>query len=219
MMLVFINAMGVETKWVIDSATGLIQSQATNPSGRCLQGDSMVSVWAYTNAASAELLLNGVSLGKKNVPKLGHVQWDVEYVAGSISGIGYDSNGATIGKQTIETTGTAANIILENEYPNDGKITANSQDVALIKAYVTDAQGRAVPDASNVINFSISGPGVIYGVGNGDPACHEKDKGTSRSLFNGLARAIVKSTNTAGTITLTASSSGLKSATVQVTSS
>jgi len=142
----------------------------------------------------------------------------VEYVSGSISGIGYDSTGAAIAKQTIETTGAAANIILESEYPNNGKIMADNQDVALIKVYVTDAQGRAVPDASNVINFSISGPGVIYGVGNGDPACHEKDKGVSRSLFNGLARAIVKGT-TPGTITLTASSTGLKSATIQVTSS
>jgi len=109
--------------------------------------------------------------------------------------------------------------MLQNEYPSDGRIMADNQDVALIKVYVTDAQGRAVPDANNVINFSISGPGVIYGVGNGDPACHEKDKGNSRSLFNGLARVIIKSTSSAGAITVTASSSNLKSATVQVTSS
>lgn len=57
-------------KWVIDTTTGLIQSQATNPSGRCLQGDSMVQVWAYTNAVSAELFLNNVSLGKKNCPQI-----------------------------------------------------------------------------------------------------------------------------------------------------
>jgi len=156
---------------------------------------------------------------KKTVPKLGHVAWGVEYAAGSISAVGYDSSGAQIAKQTIETTGSAANIILENEYPSDGKIMSDGQDVALIKVSVTDAQGRLVPDANNLINFSISGAGSIYGVGNGDPASHEKDKGTSRSLFNGLARVVVKGTTTAGTITLTASSSGLKSASVQITSS
>jgi len=124
-----------------------------------------------------------------------------------------------IAKQTLETSGAAATIVLENEYPSDGKIMADGQDVALIKVSVIDSQGRAVPDASNVINFTVTGNGSLYGVGNGDPSCHEPDKGTSRSLFNGLARALVKGTTTAGTVTLQASASGLKSASIQITSS
>jgi hypothetical protein len=206
-------------KWDYDSATGLIRSEATNPSGRCLTSASTVSVWAYTNAASVELFLNSASQGKKTVPSLGHVQWDLNYVAGNIQAVSYDGSGNQVLKETIETTGAPATIVLQNEYPSNGQITADGQDVALIKVSVVDSQGRAVPDASNVINFSVSGAGSLYGVGNGDPSCHEPDKGNSRSLFNGLARAIVKSTNTAGTITLSASSNGLKSASLTVTTS
>ena len=44
----------------------------------------------------------------------------------------------------------------------------------------------------------------MIGVGNGDPNCQESDKEAERSLFNGLAQAIVQSTRTAGTITVEA---------------
>jgi beta-galactosidase len=40
---------------------------------------------------------------------------------------------------------------------------------------VTDAQGRIVPIADNLVSFEISGGGKIIGVGNGDPSSHEAD--------------------------------------------
>ena len=76
-----------------------------------------------------------------------------------------------------------------------------------------DAEGRDVPLAQNKINFEISGPGRIIGVGNGDPNCHEPEKGNQRSLFNGLAQVIVQSAGDAGEIKLTATAEGLASAT------
>jgi beta-galactosidase len=56
-----------------------------------------------------------------------------------------------------------------------------------------------------MINFKVTGEGVLIGVGNGDSNCHESDKEPRRSLFNGLAQVIVQSTKTAGTITVEAS--------------
>jgi beta-galactosidase len=40
---------------------------------------------------------------------------------------------------------------------------------------VTDAQGRRVPVATNLVHFELSGPGKMIGVGNGDPSSHEPD--------------------------------------------
>jgi beta-galactosidase len=40
---------------------------------------------------------------------------------------------------------------------------------------VTDAHGRVVPTAGNLVQFDLQGPGRILGVGNGDPSCHEPD--------------------------------------------
>ena len=60
-------------------------------------------------------------------------------------------------------------------------IAADGQDVALVRVEVTDAAGRFVPDASDHITFSVTGPGRIYGVGNGDPTDHDPDKATVRA--------------------------------------
>jgi len=182
-----------------------------------------VNVWAYTNVPSIELFLNGVSQGKKSVSlnvsntSAYFASWTVSYQPGDLVGKGYDTNGGTILTQTISTTGTPTAISLTVE-PYAGKtgIKADGQDVAMIAVSVHDTQGRIVPTANNQISFTVSGQGTIFGVGNGDPASHEPDKGNKRSVFNGLARLIVQSTTTAGTINITATASGLQSASIVV---
>lgn len=54
--------------------------------------------------------------------------------------------------------------------------------------------------ASQKLKFKVSGAGILIGVGNGDPNCLESDKGSERSLFNGLAQLIVQSTKLPGSI-------------------
>ena len=49
-------------------------------------------------------------------------------------------------------------------------------------------------------------------MGNGDPNCHELEKGNKRSLFNGLAQIIIQTTEGSGKVTLTATSAGMRSA-------
>ena len=66
------------------------------------------------------------------------------------------------------------------------------------------SEGRAIPTADNPIQFKVTGEGRLIGVGNGDPNCQESDKGSQRSLFNGLAQVIVQATKTPGIITVEA---------------
>jgi beta-galactosidase len=65
--------------------------------------------------------------------------------------------------------------------------------------------------ATNAVTFSVNGAGHLLGVGNGDPTCHESDKGDKRSAFNGLCLAIIQSSHTPGAITVQADTPGLKS--------
>ena len=83
---------------------------------------------------------------------------------------------------------------------------------------IVDAQGRVVPTAGNKVAFSLSGPGKLIGVGNGDPTCLEPDKGSSRSVFSGLAQAIVQTGRSAGEIVLRAEAEGLLGAKIVLTS-
>jgi len=88
--------------------------------------------------------------------------------------------------------------------------------VAMFAVEVQDAQGRVVPVTENPVAFRVSGEGALIGVGNGDPTCHESDKGTSRKAFCGLCMAIVQSTKSAGNITVEATSPGLSAASLTI---
>jgi len=178
---------------------------------------TLIDVWAYSNAQFVELFVNGQSQGKKSMPKFYHVNWQVEYASGAIEGRAYDATGAQVASEVIQTTGDPTSIKLTVEFGQHG-IVADGQDIALVTGSILDNQGHVVPTASNEVSFSISGPGKILGLGNGDPSSHEPDKATERKAFNGLVRAIVQATQHSGIITLSASSQGLQSATVQITS-
>jgi beta-galactosidase len=129
-----------------------------------------ITVGCYTNHEAAELFLNGVSLGKKDVPRNDRVEWKVAYQPGVLEARGYRS-GRVVATTKIGTTGAPVQLVLT---PDRAAINADGEDVAVFTVSALDAQGRAVPTAGNLVNFSITG-GRIIGVGNGDPSCHEAD--------------------------------------------
>jgi beta-galactosidase len=166
---------------------------------------------AYSNCAAVELFLNGRSLGKKDMPRLSHLEWKVKYAPGKLEARGY-KNGMVVATNSVETTGAPGKLVLTTERTS---LNADGEDAAVINVSAVDAQGRTVPTANNLVKFEISGA-KISGVGNGDSSCHESDKGSVRSLFNGFAQVIVQATRQTGTMTLTARSEGLASAAVTI---
>ncbi len=131
-----------------------------------------IDVWAYSNCDEVELFLNGKSLGRKPMPKLSHIQWEVNYEPGTLLARGY-KGGKEIMTAKVETTGEPAVVRL---IPDRDSIKADGEDVSVITVRVEDDKGRIVPTAGNEISFNLQGPGKIIGVGNGDPSSHEPDK-------------------------------------------
>ncbi len=166
-----------------------------------------IPVWVHSNCDEVELFLNGVSLGKQTVTPLHHLEWKVKYAPGKLVAKGL-RKGAPI-EATRETTGAAAAIRLTADRSD---LTADDADLAVVTVEIIDAAGRVVPVADNKVNFTLSGPAKLIGVGNGDPSSHEPDKANSRSAFNGLAQALVQTTHTAGEIVLQAEALNLKPA-------
>jgi beta-galactosidase len=172
-----------------------------------------IDVWCHTNLESVELFLNGNSLGSKQVEPHGHLEWKVPYVPGALEARG-SRDGKVVLTDRRETTGAPAALVLR---PDRSKIAADGEDLSVLAIEVVDAQGRLVPTASNVISFRIEGAGRLIGVGNGDPSCHESDKGEKRSAFNGLCMAFVQALKQPGDIRVEASSDGLASASAVIT--
>jgi beta-galactosidase len=175
-----------------------------------------VAVWVYSNLDEVELLVNGVSAGVSKVPHLSHVEWKVKYAPGAIEARGM-KDGKVVLTEKRETTGAAATIRLT---PDRSTIQADGEDLAILKVEALDSAGRLVPTADALVQFKLTGPGAIIGVGNGDPNCQESDKEPQRSLFNGLAQVIVQATGTAGDIVIEARAKEehLQPGTVTVTS-
>lgn len=171
-----------------------------------------VSVWCHTNCDSVELFLNGVSQGVRSVPRNGHAEWSVPYASGVIEARGYRGGQLALTDRR-ETTGTPAKILVSADRT---VLSADGEDIAVLRVAIADAQGRVVPTAGNRVAFDIAGPGRIIGVGNGDPASLESDVEPVRSAFNGLCAAIVQTTKTFGAITLTARADGLIAGTISL---
>jgi beta-galactosidase len=130
-----------------------------------------IDVRCFSNWDEVELLLNGRSLGRKEMPRNSHLQWTVPYAPGTLEARGYQ-NGKLMARERVETTGASAAIKL---MPDRTTINPDGEDLSIITVAVTDAHGRVVPVADNLVSFEISGQGRIIGVGNGDPSSHEPD--------------------------------------------
>ncbi|HEV2645532.1 MAG TPA: beta-galactosidase GalA [Acidobacteriaceae bacterium] len=178
---------------------------------------STIEVRCFSNTDGVELFVNGESQGAKPMPRDGHLTWSVKYAPGAIEARG-SNGGKVVLTERRETTGAAAKLVLR---ANRAKLNADRMDTSAVTVEIQDADGRLMPTASHKIEFKLTGPGKIIGVGNGDPACHEADRpdapnAAMRSAFNGLCLALVQSNAEAGTIHLEASAQGLTSATVEI---
>jgi beta-galactosidase len=138
-----------------------------------------------------ELFLNGRSLGKKDMPRNGHLEWIVDYAPGRLEAIAYKKGRKLTA--AVETTGEPYKIVIHASKPS---LLANGRDAGVINIGVADRQDREVPDAGNLLHFSVTGNAKIIGVGNGNPSSHEPDKytgnGWQRHLFNGKCQVIVQ---------------------------
>jgi beta-galactosidase len=172
----------------------------------------VVDVWAYYNDADeVELYLNGSSLGvrKKNRDEL-HVMWRLAFQPGTLKAVSR-KNGKVVLTKQIRTAGEPAKIELiadRNILKTDGR------DLSFITVRVLDKEGNFVPDADDLIKFSITGTGSIAGTDNGYQADLSSFKIHERKCWKGMALVIVRSSEKKGNITLMANAKGLQPATL-----
>ncbi|HEX5217520.1 MAG TPA: glycoside hydrolase family 2 TIM barrel-domain containing protein [Vicinamibacterales bacterium] len=179
-----------------------------------------IPVWAYTNADSVELFLNGRSLGRRDWTNVTatHLAWDVPYAPGTLRAVGR-KGGKVIAEDIVETTGAAAKIEL---VADRAQIRADGQDLSFVTVRVVDAKGRLCRACGNQsIAFTLTGGGSIAGVDNGDPTNHEPFVGATKTAathraFNGLALVVIRAPKGAATLNLSATAAGLTPATTAI---
>jgi beta-galactosidase len=198
----------------------------------------VIPVLCFTNCDSVELFLNGKSLGVKGYefPRLGmegeyghyparamvlqttadlHLSWDVPYEPGTMKAIG-KKDGQVIQTVELSTTGKPAAVRLTADKM---LIDTGWEDLSHVTVEIVDQQGLVVPNANNEVVFEVEGPGRLLGLDNGMPDSHESYKGNRRSVFSGMALALIQSNGNPGEIRLHASSESLSRASISISAS
>ncbi len=124
---------------------------------------------------------------------------------GAVRSIGYSWSSIWGGpsKSAPASGAKAGQVVLTADHPT---LLTDVDDVSFVKAEVS---GTAA------VTFAITGPGTIIAVDSGSMT-QESFRGNTRNAFSGVAYAIVQATG-AGTITVTATSSGLTAGTATIT--
>jgi beta-galactosidase len=174
-------------------------------------------VHVYTSGDEAELFLNGRSLGRKKKEQFQYrLRWDdVKYEAGELKVVAY-KNGKKWADDVMKTTGPAAKVSLSADRV---RVKADGSDLAFITVHVADKDGWTVPRSKNRIRFSLSGPGEIVAVDNGDATSHESFQSKELNAYNGMALVVVRTkAGVRGSIAVRADAPGLLSGSVTVMS-
>ncbi len=178
-------------------------------------------VFVYTSYDSAELFLNGKSLGiqkkNKSTPQNRYrLMWmDVKYEPGTLKVVALDKNGKPAAEKEIKTAGKPHQLILEADRT---RLQADGDDLAFVTVSVLDKDGLPCPTATNQLNFQVTGKGTYRAACNGDATSLEMFHKPTMKLFSGKLVALVQTTTEAGEITLTVSGEGLKAQQIKLTS-
>jgi beta-galactosidase len=176
-------------------------------------------IMVYTSYPKAELFINGKSQGvqeKNNTSDMNRyrLMWmDTKYEPGEVRVVAYDANGNEAATEAIRTAGKAHHLVLSC---NRSELAADGTDLAYITVQVADKDGNIVPTDSRLVQFEVKGQGTFEATANGDATSLMSFQQPKMQLFSGAATAIVRASDTPGTITFRAKASGVKAANLTI---
>ena len=167
--------------------------------------DMQVEVYAGTE--KVRLYLNDKLVGEASTgpDQQRRALFTVPYTPGTLKAVGVNGD-REVATSVLATVGNPAKLRLTADRTT---LQANGEDLSFITVEAVDAQGRPQLNASQEVNFKVSGPGTIIAVGNADQQSTESYQGNHRALTNGRALVVVRTSGTPGTIHVEASAPGL----------
>jgi beta-galactosidase len=172
-------------------------------------------VYCYTDYDEAELFVNGKSQGRiKKNPKERldryRLRWnEVKYEPGEVKVIVYDANGLAAGEKVIRTAGKPAALKAEvwtqtsNLQSPTSNLNSDGQDLAFVTVSLVDKNGTLIPDATDQLDFEVSGAGTFKAVCNGDATSLEVFTEPTMKLFAGQLVVVCQAGKEKGQLTLT----------------
>ena len=179
------------------------------------QENKSINVSAYTLGDHVELTLDGRKVGEvaisetdKQIAKL-----TVPYAPGKLVATAY-KNGQQIGQSALETVGAPAALRLKADR---SQIRGDNRDLAYVTVDIIDREGRLVPDAVEVVEIAVSGPGELAAFGNANPRGVASFRQPVAKTWRGQALVILRPKKEAGKLVVEARAKGLRGAKATVT--
>lgn len=167
---------------------------------------------AYTDADAVEIFINGNSVGRLKVEDY-FAKVPCTYEPGELLGIGYDREGNEIYRSTIHTAGRENVIHCQSDKE---ELLSGGQDFAFIDVSITDREGniKLLPDRR--VTIRVEGAGKLQGFGSAYYKNEEAFNQKHHKTWQGRLRAVIRSTEERGDITVTFSSEGCETAVVRL---
>jgi len=189
-----------------------VKETIDTPNWNYEKGDS-VFVKAYTNCQEAELLINGISIGRHKIGKNEFSSlWCVPYEAGKLEVVGYN-NGREMTRRELKTSGKAAMIQAKPIWKN---IKKDGLDVDLIELTITDKEGLWVTNAINEVNVKVTGGAEFIGIDTGNLYYTGSYRSHKRKATKGKLLVVIRSNGLDMPVTVKCTSKNLKSAIVKI---
>jgi beta-galactosidase len=173
-----------------------------------------MQVEIYSGAEKVRLFLNDQLIGEKPTGREQEFKavFSVQYAPGSLKAVAVRGDRA-VAESLLTTSGKATGLRVTADR---SVVQADGQDLSFLTVEAVDAEGRLQPHAEQEIQFSLSGPGNIAAVGNGDGQDDASYQGDRRKLFQGRALVVVRTSRQSGPITVNATSPGLSDGSVTI---
>jgi beta-galactosidase len=139
---------------------------------------------------------------------------NVKFMPGTLKAVAL-KGGKPVASDEIKTAGAPASIKL-TAHTSPAGLQADGSDAAFVDVEVVDAQGNRCPTDEARVDFVVDGPALWRG------GINSGIRNSTNNLYLntecGINRVMLRSTLTAGTITLKATREGLPAASVQIKS-
>lgn len=174
----------------------------------------LIDVNVMTAAPRVELFLNGRSLGIKDVRPTAEEclpRWRVPFQPGELRAVAYNADGTVMAEDCRRTPGDSAALAIRAE---DTVLHADGRDMTFLEITAVDAHGWPVDTAADRVTLTVTGPGLLLGMDNGDSTDTDGYVTNCRRLFMGKIAACIAATEEAGEIIVEAAAPGLATARV-----
>ncbi|MDO5138126.1 MAG: glycoside hydrolase family 2 TIM barrel-domain containing protein [Oscillospiraceae bacterium] len=161
----------------------------------------------YANGATAELIVNGKSYGRKKVKENMAIFKKVTYVPGTVTAVSYDADGKEIAKTSLTSATGKTSVRVVAEKP---VLKADGNDLCFLRLELVGENGVIRSASDRKLKVEVSGAGTLQAFGSSRPVMKENFYSDTHTTYLGQALAAVRAGNMPGEIRVKVSGDGLE---------